>query len=355
MNYSGNGNNVNLNDKETNSMLYTSEAIERLQKNSSHFFPINFLSKESSYGFLKTSEVSSFTISSKEEKNTEPHRCSLCNTEVSYLRYVCLVCKNFIFCSDCEKFHLHPLCKIKGNAFTSLEQVLKYIKRHNFRKEEIENNKNPNIFKKMTLKKIKLKLSVLSNKFSMRQNKKIIVPITIENLTKNEPSKDTEIYLYSKDTKEIVIQESMILCELRSKEQAELNIVFESLNIKGTSSFTLEIYATGSDKEIIESNNLSFTVTVDDDQEDEELNNFFKDYPKLLVLEKEQKKIIKYIIDEKLSKEHPYMIMSILKNNKWNKEISVNQMIEQNILEDNINEMKEKENINQDIIEDIGL
>ena len=66
----------------------------------------------------------------------------------------------------------------------------------------------------------------------------------------------------------------------------------------------------------LKSNSLSFSVEVNDDIEDEILNTEFKDYPKIIVMNKDIKKGVKQILEDKSITQEPGIVMQFLVNNK---------------------------------------
>ena len=81
----------------------------------------------------------------------------------------------------------------------------------------------------------------------------------------------------------------------------------------------------GSDMKL-ECNTLDFTIEVNEDEEEEELNIFFEQYPDIMVLNKKAKEDLKYIVEKHISKEHPSIIVHMLKNNDWDRDKTINEL-----------------------------
>ena len=63
---------------------------------------------------------------------------------------------------------------------------------------------------------------------------------------------------------------------------------------------------------------LNLKIVVKDDKEEMELNKQFSEYPCIILLPKEKKKKIQYIIKEQLSLKTPIEIKAIMDKAKWN-------------------------------------
>ena len=68
---------------------------------------------------------------------------------------------------------------------------------------------------------------------------------------------------------------------------------------------------------------MSFSVEVNEDKEDDLLNEEFKDYPKIIVMDKNIKKGVKKILEDKTIVQDPTLIMQFLVNNKGNIEETI--------------------------------
>ena len=88
----------------------------------------------------------------------------------------------------------------------------------------------------------------------------------------------------------------------------------ESNDVQKTYYFSIELYTLDDIK--LKSNTLSFTVEVNTDIEDEILNDEFKDYPKIIVMDKNIKKGVKEILEDKSISQDPVVVMQFLVNNK---------------------------------------
>ena len=85
----------------------------------------------------------------------------------------------------------------------------------------------------------------------------------------------------------------------------------------------MELYSISKNNIKIQSNSISFRIEVNEDDEEEELNDFFSGFHKILTQNKEMKKNIKDIMEQKICNVHPEMIMNYLIANNGNKEETI--------------------------------
>ena len=98
-------------------------------------------------------------------------------------------------------------------------------------------------------------------------------------------------------------------------------MIMESNDVQKKYYFSIELYTLEDIK--FKSNTLSFTVEVNNDIEDELLNDEFKDYPKIIVMDKKIKKGVKEILEDKNITQDPVIVMQFLVNNKGNVEETI--------------------------------
>ena len=308
--------------------------------------------KVSSYNKLKVvNTITELELSKNKSISIFNGICSNCNKQLTFSKYLCCVCRNVILCNDCEKNHFHPVIKLKNNKFLDLNQIRRYIHHHHFETLNIKGVLN-SIFDK----KIKVKLSAPSLKISTRPNSCISIPIYVENLSNSPIDKNSTVYFISRNCEDLLIHDTMISNVINPKEKIEMEIKIDIPLRCKEYKFSLQVYNVGSSI-VVEANKLDFTLEVNDDEEEDKLNEYFKDFPKIVVLEKQKKIDIKKIIEEKLSDEHPDVIMNILENNKWKVDETVLALTAMKENSDKIE--KEKEQFNENNIDvdkiDLGL
>jgi hypothetical protein len=149
----------------------------------------------------------------------------------------------------------------------------------------------------------------------MRPNKKLKIPITIQNLSKApfDCSKN-KLYLFTRNNKDLKVYEKSINSTLNAHQQIDVNMIIESNDVQKKYYFSIELYCIEDIK--LKSNSLSCTVEVNDDIEDELLNEEFQEYPKIIVMNKTIKKGVKEILEDESITQDPVIVMQFLVNNK---------------------------------------
>ena len=213
-------------------------------------------------------------------------------------------------------------------------------KRNNVIHSFLKNEKDSSVFglfQDIFSGKYEINLTSACNKITMRPNKTLKIPITIQNLSSSKiECKTLKLYLISKNIKDLKVYNNELDLEINKREQNDVFITIDSNNHIGEYNFSVELYSIKNIK--LKSNALNFTIIVNEDKEEEELNNFFKDYLNIIVNSKETKMGIKKIMENEKIKENPITILQFLKNNNNDVDktienlISKNENIDKNIL-----------------------
>ena len=249
--------------------------------------------------------------------------CSMCSSKIYYKKYICIICKNCILCQNCQQDHFHPMLKCKDKQLSNVYDITNYLKTHN---EEIINMQNQTnkkgFFSKIFSEKYELKLDCNSLNFSMRPNKRINIPITIQNLSKTPFNcLENNIFLFARSNKDLKVYEKKVEQILNKFDQIDVNMILESNEFCKVYNFTIELYSKEEIK--LKSNILSFKLEVNRDDEDEELNEIFRQYPKIIVMNKNIKKGVKKILEDKTITQDPVLVMQFLANNNGNIEETI--------------------------------
>ena len=242
--------------------------------------------------------------------------CSICSSKIYYSKYICVVCKDCILCQKCENEHKHPVLKCKFRQLSTLEDVFIYMNTYN---PEIKNkiNNDGGFLSNIFSNKYEVKIECNSYSFSMRPNSKKFIPISIQNLSSCELDCLTnKVVLFGRNNKDLKIYTVHLDNKINKSEQIDTFITIESNHICKVYDFTIEIYSLILNK--LKSNILNFKVEINNDKEDEELNNYFKEYPKITIESKNIKKGVKKILEDTNNKFDPITVMQYLKNNKGN-------------------------------------
>ena len=264
--------------------------------------------------------------------------CKSCGGQIKNIKYICVICPDCILCQKCEQIHIHPVLKCKSIQLSSLKSVYIYMnKRNKVIQSFLKNEKDSSVFglfQDIFSAKYEINLSSPINKITMRPNKSIKIPITIQNLSSTKiECKLLQLYLLAKNIKDLKIYNYEIDLVINKREQNDIYMTVESNNHIGEYNFNVELYSIKNIK--LKSNVLNFNVIVNDDEEEEELNETFKDYLNIVVASKETKMGIKKIMENEEIKEDPITIFQFLKNNNNNVEKTIENLISKN--SDNIN------------------
>ena len=264
--------------------------------------------------------------------------CKSCGGQIKNIKYICVICPDCILCQKCESIHIHPVLKCKSIQLSSLKSVYIYMnKRNQVIQSFLKNEKDSSVFglfQDIFSAKYEINLSSPINKITMRPNKSIKIPITIQNLSSTKiECKLLQLYLLAKNIKDLKIYNYEIDLVINKREQNDIYMTVESNNHIGEYNFNVELYSIKNIK--LKSNVLNFNIIVNDDEEEEELNEAFKDYLNIVVASKETKMGIKKIMENEEIKEDPITIFQFLKNNNNNVVKTIENLISKN--SDNIN------------------
>ena len=237
--------------------------------------------------------------------------CKSCGGQIKNIKYICVICPDCILCQKCESIHIHPVLKCKSIQLSSLKSVYIYMnKRNKVIQSFLKNEKDSSVFglfQDIFSAKYEINLSSPINKITMRPNKSIKIPITIQNLSSTKiECKLLQLYLLAKNIKDLKIYNYEIDLVINKREQNDIYMTVESNNHIGEYNFNVELYSIKNIK--LKSNILNFNVIVNDDEEEEELNEAFKEYLNIVVASKETKMGIKKIMENEDIKEDPITI-----------------------------------------------
>ena len=249
--------------------------------------------------------------------------CSICSSRIYYDKYICVICKDCILCTNCEKVHLHPLLKCKNNHISTLSEVFSYLSENNSQIKKIYDNDNSNnsgflggIFgQNKTVYEFKLESKM--TEYNIKPNEKMELPVRLYNLNKNDiDCKKLKLVLFSRGNKDLTIHHKELTNIIKSKSFLDTTISIESNDFSKIYAFSIELYSNEDIELSCESLLMKLRVIKDNDEE--ELNNFFKDYPEILKESKIIKKSVKMIMENKDIKANATTILQHLKMNHGN-------------------------------------
>ena len=104
----------------------------------------------------------------------------------------------------------------------------------------------------------------------------------------------------------------------------KLTIKSNSKNILQTYNVRIEVISNNMD---IIATPIILKITVKNDEEDNKLNDQFNEFPSIILLPKEKKQKLQYIIKEKLSIKSPAEIKAIMEKFKWNIDDAISDLV----------------------------
>ena len=251
--------------------------------------------------------------------------CSICSKKIYYEKYLCIICKDCIICSNCELNHLHPMIKWKNNQLPTLNSIFLFLTNNN---KSIKINSNGGIFGS-NKPKYEFRLESQLNEYNMKPKEKKILPINITNLNKiSIDGKKLKLILFSRNIKDLIVYSKEIDNKIKSGETLKTSISVESSNFCKYYNFNIDLFS-NEDIEII-SNTLSIKLRVFTDYEEEELNSKFKNYPEIIKENKIIKRNVKKIMENDKINHDPITILKILKQNNGNVQETVKYFISKN-------------------------
>ena len=247
--------------------------------------------------------------------------CTICSSPITNKKYICVICPNCVLCPKCEEIHIHPLLKCKNFQLSTLKDIYIYMNKRNMVIQSfLKNEKDSSVFglfQDIFHGKYEIKLTTNCHTITMRPNKSLNIPITLQNLSGNKVECALlQLYLISKNNKDLKVYDKELDIVINKREQNDVYILVESNNYTSEYNFTIELYPIKNIK--LKSNSLEFKIIVNNDEEEEELNEHFKEYPSIIVASKETKLGIKKIMENEAIKEDPITILQFLKNNNNN-------------------------------------
>lgn len=242
--------------------------------------------------------------------------CSLCKKSFNSSKYGCLLCPNFFLCKKCEEIHPHPTIKYKTNNLSDNINKIMQICISSDKKDF-----HDIIKKKFGVKKIyklKLRTDIDSNTLSMgiAQDRKLMLLIKNNNKF-TIPKNSLSILIKNQYDLNITIKDEPLFNDIKEGAEIPINIEVRSNETNLSETYNLKIEVISNNLEIL-GEPLNLKIIVKDDKEEMELNKQFSEYPCIIVLPKEKKKKIQYIIKEQLSLKTPIEIKAIMDKAKWN-------------------------------------
>ena len=244
-------------------------------------------------------------------------KCSICNSNLSGIKYLCVVCENCTLCSNCEMAHFHPCLKFKFNFLSNLVDIYKYITQ--FYSYKVSSN---NIFSKLFQKEYEINMTPLTDKkISLRPNKEYLFPIKLINLSK-EVINSSKFQIIPRNNKLINIYlEGSKRYTLGSNSNFTVKLKCITGSIKGKE--TVTFYGFSSKLALKNQEQLKFNIEfeINDDSEEEKINKEFNNNENIIMFSKAHKslalELLKSIGDTNRTNAHINSVFNVLMLNNW--------------------------------------
>ena len=245
-------------------------------------------------------------------------KCSLCKNMFSRCKYGCLLCPDYFLCAECEENHPHPMIKYKSNI---LSDNIKKIILINSTLDKGNKDLQEIAKKKLGVKKVNpilLRTNISSNSFLMGNNQERMINLIIKNNNKFLiPKNSLTILIKNQYDLNVTIKDDVLFNDIGPGLEVPINLFFKSNEKNMFENYNLKIEVVNNSLDII-AKPIELKISVKNDEEDNTLNKNFEEFPSIILLPKEKKKKLQYIIKEKLSLKTPQEIKAIMEKFKWN-------------------------------------
>ena len=242
-------------------------------------------------------------------------RCNLCKNNFNSSKFGCLLCPNYFLCNECEENHPHPMIKYKSdNLSDNINKIITIYSSSN--KKDF-----PEIVKKKLgvkdINQVQLRTNISSNSFIMGPKQERELNVLIKNNNNFAIPKNTlTIFIKNQYDLNISVKDEILLKDINPGIEVPitLSIISNEKNLFESYQLLIEVMSNALD---IIAKPIELKINVKFDKEDDELNKQFKEFPSIVLLPKEKKKKLQYIIQEKLSLKTPQEIKAIMEKFKW--------------------------------------
>ena len=254
-------------------------------------------------------------------------KCSLCKKAFVANKYGCLFCPNYYLCNKCEENHPHPMIKYKShNLSDNINKIIDVSFSQNYKEKDFHENLKKNYkLKKMYL--LTLRTNISSNSFVMGNNQTRELNLIIKNLNSIKIPKNTlNIFIKNQYDLNIKINDEALFKDINAKFEIPVKLTIKSNTKSLLQNYNLRIEVISNNMDII-ATPIDLKITMKNDEEDNSLNEQFNEFPSIILLPKEKKKKLQYIIKEKLSVKSPAEIKAIMEKFKWNIDEAISDLV----------------------------
>lgn len=245
----------------------------------------------------------------------QKEKCTICNSTLQGIKYICCICDNYNLCEECELYHNHPCFKYKIHFISNIIDTSNFMEKlYNF-KLPYETTRYSKLFRKEYDLKI-VPLTDLS--FSLRPNKRINIPLKILNYTK-ETINSSQFVIICRNQKNIFLstnENEKYSIEPNDEYILKIKCITPERTCKKENIF-IEIYS--HDLNIKSSRRLSheYCIEVNFDADDDKINMELKNDEDIYCFNKEHKRLALNILKNSKNEFKIKNIFSCLLENNW--------------------------------------
>ena len=237
--------------------------------------------------------------------------CTVCGQSLKNIKYICVICMNVLLCDSCEEKHNHPCLIYKTPFISSIKETYNFI-----------TNNYPSYSNLLTKKSQRnLSISLMADKnIYLRKNKGVLIPIKIMN--------NSNISVDSKDFIVLIKQNKIINISYNSNSYFQispnssyiLTLKCITPDVLCKEDIIAQIY---SNKFILKHNEnlrINFSIEINEDNEEEDLNLKLCFNEMAILYNKEHKKIMVSMLENELAGNNIEDVLEVLLQYNWNKE-----------------------------------
>jgi hypothetical protein len=248
-------------------------------------------------------------------------KCSICNSTLQGVKYVCCLCDNHIICEDCELYHNHPCFKYKINFVSNIFDTSNFIEKAYGFKLPVESTGYTKLFRK----EYDLKIAPMTDlSFSLRPNKRINIPIKILNYSK-ETINSSQFVIICKNQKNIFFstnENEKFVIEGGGEYVLNITCITPEKTCKKENIF-IEIYSHELNIKMSRRLIYEYFIEVNFDSDDDKLNIDLKNDDYIFCFNKEHKRLALNLM-KSTNSEYPIKnVFRCLYDNNWDQKKAI--------------------------------
>ena len=310
-----------LNEKKNIKSIRVEEVIDLAEKIKNIGIPLNQIDDADDEEPNK--EAKSLIINKEIFKD----KCSLCKNSFNSVKYGCLLCHNFFLCSNCEDNHPHPMIKYKNNILSDNVNKIIDMRTSQYIKEKEYIDRIKNKYRIKNIYKIGLRTNLSSNTFIMGCGQTREINILINNNNNFViPKKYLGVFIKNQYDLKISINDEALHKDIKAKFEIPIKLTIKSNDKNLFETYDLRVEVISNNMDVI-SPPINLKISINNDKEDDDLNKEFGEFPSIILLPKDKKKKLQYIIKEKLSVKTPAEIKAIMEKFKWSIDDAISDLV----------------------------